>query len=183
MGFIGITPGPDTGSSKAGDMNHGDKTSTSSTMNGSSSSSSLMLTPSLTGNSSKILSVTPTATGLPAGPVQHLRVGKEGEDIMICDAAGPAGMTSVRSSSNASPAQATSTAGVVNLDPQKNHQQLLASSVAHFLLTRKGLSKEMIGRYLGNLQNSFNQLVLDHFLQTIELSGLCIDEALRKVNI
>jgi len=34
------------------------------------------------------------------------------------------------------------------------------SSVARFLLTRKGLSKQMIGDYLGNLQRSFNMEVL-----------------------
>ena len=34
-------------------------------------------------------------------------------------------------------------------------------SVAKFLLTRKGLSKQMIGEYLGNLQNEFNQQVLE----------------------
>ena len=33
--------------------------------------------------------------------------------------------------------------------------------VAKFLLTRKGLSKQMIGEYLGNLQNSFNMAVLE----------------------
>ena len=35
------------------------------------------------------------------------------------------------------------------------------SEVAHFLITRKGLSKQMIGEYLGNLQNPFNQQVLE----------------------
>ncbi len=34
-------------------------------------------------------------------------------------------------------------------------------SVAKFLATRKGLSKQMIGEYLGNLQNSFNMAVLE----------------------
>jgi len=34
------------------------------------------------------------------------------------------------------------------------------SSVARFLLTRKGLSKQMIGDYLGNLQRPFNMEVL-----------------------
>jgi len=34
------------------------------------------------------------------------------------------------------------------------------SSVARFLLTRKGLSKQMIGDYLGNLQRAFNMEVL-----------------------
>lgn len=35
-----------------------------------------------------------------------------------------------------------------------------SKAVAKFLLQRKGLSKQMIGEYLGNLQNSFNQDVL-----------------------
>jgi hypothetical protein len=62
-----------------------------------------------------------------------------------------------------------------------NHQDLLASSVAHFMITRKGLSKQRIGEYLGNLQNSFNQRVLDYFIQEIDLRNLMIDDALRKV--
>ncbi|KOX69605.1 IQ motif and SEC7 domain-containing protein 1 [Melipona quadrifasciata] len=33
--------------------------------------------------------------------------------------------------------------------------------VARFLISRKGLSKQMIGEYLGNLQNPFNMAVLD----------------------
>ena len=64
-----------------------------------------------------------------------------------------------------------------------NHQDLLAASVAHFLVTRKGLSKQRIGEYLGNLQNSFNQRVLDFFIQEIDLRNMMIDEALRKVCI
>lgn len=35
-----------------------------------------------------------------------------------------------------------------------------ASSVARFLITRKGLSKSKIGEYLGNLQQRFNMDVL-----------------------
>lgn len=35
-------------------------------------------------------------------------------------------------------------------------------SVARFLISRKGLSKQMIGEYLGNLQNSFNSAVLEY---------------------
>jgi IQ motif/SEC7 domain-containing protein len=34
-------------------------------------------------------------------------------------------------------------------------------AVARFLITRKGLSKQMIGEYLGNLQNEFNMAVLE----------------------
>ena len=33
-------------------------------------------------------------------------------------------------------------------------------SVAHFFISRKGLSKQMIGEFLGNLQRSFNMEVL-----------------------
>lgn len=33
--------------------------------------------------------------------------------------------------------------------------------VARFLISRKGLSKQMIGEYLGNLQNPFNMAVLE----------------------
>jgi hypothetical protein len=65
--------------------------------------------------------------------------------------------------------------------PDVTHQELLASSVAHFLASRKGLSKQKIGEYLGNLQNPFNQLVLDFFVQEVDLTNLTIDEALRKV--
>ncbi|XP_078341009.1 IQ motif and SEC7 domain-containing protein 1-like isoform X4 [Crassostrea virginica] len=54
------------------------------------------------------------------------------------------------------------------------------SEVAHFLITRKGLSKQMIGEYLGNLQNPFNQQVLEYFAQEIDLAGLQVDMALRK---
>ena len=34
-------------------------------------------------------------------------------------------------------------------------------AVAKFLIARKGLSKQMIGEYLGNLQKEFNQDVLE----------------------
>ncbi|KAK3103006.1 hypothetical protein FSP39_015703 [Pinctada imbricata] len=52
--------------------------------------------------------------------------------------------------------------------------------VARFLITRKGLSKHMIGEYLGNLQNEFNMEVLHFFAQEVDLSGLQVDMALRK---
>ncbi|XP_074646993.1 IQ motif and SEC7 domain-containing protein 1-like [Tubulanus polymorphus] len=54
------------------------------------------------------------------------------------------------------------------------------AAVAKFLIARKGLSKQMIGEYLGNLQNQFNMEVLDYFIDEIDLSGLQIDVALRK---
>ncbi|KAG8240183.1 hypothetical protein J437_LFUL009474 [Ladona fulva] len=52
--------------------------------------------------------------------------------------------------------------------------------VAKFLISRKGLSKQMIGEYLGNLQNPFNMAVLDAFSQELDLSGMQVDVALRK---
>lgn len=52
--------------------------------------------------------------------------------------------------------------------------------VARFLITRKGLSRQMIGEYLGNLQNSFNMAVLDCFAGELDLSGMQVDVALRK---
>ena len=56
----------------------------------------------------------------------------------------------------------------------------LKRNVAHFLLHRKGLAKEKIGQYLGNLQSQFNQDVLKHYLQELDFHGLQIDVALRK---
>lgn len=52
--------------------------------------------------------------------------------------------------------------------------------VARFLISRKGLSRQMIGEYLGNLQNSFNMAVLDCFAGELDLSGMQVDVALRK---
>ncbi|XP_015188681.1 PREDICTED: IQ motif and SEC7 domain-containing protein 1 isoform X5 [Polistes dominula] len=52
--------------------------------------------------------------------------------------------------------------------------------VARFLISRKGLSKQMIGEYLGNLQNTFNMAVLEYFSQELDLSGMQVDVALRK---
>lgn len=56
----------------------------------------------------------------------------------------------------------------------------LKRNVAHFLLHRKGLAKEMIGQYLGNLQAQFNQDVLKYYLQELDFYGLQIDLGLRK---
>lgn len=53
-------------------------------------------------------------------------------------------------------------------------------AVARFLITRKGLSKQMIGEYLGNLQNEFNMAVLEYFSEEVDLAGLQVDMALRK---
>lgn len=52
--------------------------------------------------------------------------------------------------------------------------------VARFLITRKGLSRQMIGEYLGNLQNQFNMAVLSCFAMELDLSGRQVDVALRK---
>lgn len=54
------------------------------------------------------------------------------------------------------------------------------SGVARFLISRKGLSRQMIGEYLGNLQNQFNMAVLDCFAGELDLSGMQVDVALRK---
>ncbi|RWS31868.1 IQ motif and SEC7 domain-containing protein 1-like protein [Leptotrombidium deliense] len=56
----------------------------------------------------------------------------------------------------------------------------LAENIANFLLTRKGLSKQMIGEYLGNIQSKFQQLVLKYFTRLIDFKLLEVDEALRK---
>ncbi|XP_014292050.1 IQ motif and SEC7 domain-containing protein 1 [Halyomorpha halys] len=53
-------------------------------------------------------------------------------------------------------------------------------SIAQFLITRKGLSKQMIGEYLGNLQDPFNGATLEYFAQELDLSGMQVDVALRK---
>lgn len=59
-------------------------------------------------------------------------------------------------------------------------EENLKRNVAHFLLHRKGLAKEKIGQYLGNLQVQFNQDVLRYYLQELDFNGLQIDIALRK---
>lgn len=70
--------------------------------------------------------------------------------------------------------------GSTNGDRTPERELQLAAAVARFLLTRKGLSKQMIGDYLGDLQQSFNQLVLKFFVKQMDLTGLLIDVALRK---
>ena len=44
-------------------------------------------------------------------------------------------------------------------------------AVARFLITRKGLSKQMIGEYLGSINNPFNMAVLTCFAQEMDFSG------------
>uniref|UniRef100_A0A674CKF1 IQ motif and SEC7 domain-containing protein 3 n=1 Tax=Salmo trutta TaxID=8032 RepID=A0A674CKF1_SALTR len=52
--------------------------------------------------------------------------------------------------------------------------------VAHFLLQRKGLSRQMIGEFLGNSKLLFNRDVLDCVVDEMDFSGMELDEALRK---
>uniref|UniRef100_A0A672RZ51 IQ motif and Sec7 domain ArfGEF 1 n=1 Tax=Sinocyclocheilus grahami TaxID=75366 RepID=A0A672RZ51_SINGR len=52
--------------------------------------------------------------------------------------------------------------------------------VAHFLLQRKGLSRQMIGEVLGNRQKQFNRDVLDCVVDELDFSVMELDEALRK---
>jgi hypothetical protein len=53
-------------------------------------------------------------------------------------------------------------------------------AVARFLITRKGLSKQMIGEYLGNLMYAFNMAVLGCFANEVDFAGIPLDAALRK---
>ncbi len=53
-------------------------------------------------------------------------------------------------------------------------------AVARFLITRKGLSKQMIGEYLGNLAHPFNSAVLGCFSLEMDFAGMQLDTALRK---
>ncbi|CAD6200140.1 unnamed protein product [Caenorhabditis auriculariae] len=53
-------------------------------------------------------------------------------------------------------------------------------SLAHLLFGRRGLSKLMIGEYIGTLHSSFHNLVLKYFISLVEIRGLEIDVALRK---
>jgi len=54
------------------------------------------------------------------------------------------------------------------------------AAVARFLITRKGLSKQMIGEYLGSILSQFNMQVLNCFAQEMDFGGMHIDIALRK---
>ncbi|XP_050951901.1 LOW QUALITY PROTEIN: IQ motif and Sec7 domain ArfGEF 1a [Labeo rohita] len=75
-----------------------------------------------------------------------------------------------------------------NKKPEKGIQYLTERSfipdtpvgVAHFLLQRKGLSRQMIGEFLGNRQKQFNRDVLDCVVDELDFSGMELDEALRK---
>ncbi|KAG7229693.1 hypothetical protein INR49_012740, partial [Caranx melampygus] len=72
--------------------------------------------------------------------------------------------------------------------PEKGIQYLIERNfvpdtpvgVAHFLLQRKGLSRQMIGEFLGNRQKQFNRDVLDCVVDEMDFSSMELDEALRK---
>ncbi len=49
------------------------------------------------------------------------------------------------------------------------------SAVSRFLITRKGLSKQMIGDYLGNISHPFNMATLNCFALEMDFSGMQID--------
>ncbi|KAK0154578.1 IQ motif and SEC7 domain-containing protein 1 [Merluccius polli] len=75
-----------------------------------------------------------------------------------------------------------------NKKPEKGVQYLIERNfvpdtpvgVAHFLLQRKGLSRQMIGEFLGNRQKQFNRDVLDCVVDEMDFSAMELDEALRK---
>ncbi|OQR72006.1 IQ motif and SEC7 domain-containing protein 1-like [Tropilaelaps mercedesae] len=63
---------------------------------------------------------------------------------------------------------------------EKSFLEGTPQAVARFLMTRKGLSKNKIGEYLGDLQNPFAAQVLECFVREMDLSGMQVDVALRK---
>ncbi|XP_061124147.1 IQ motif and SEC7 domain-containing protein 3 [Syngnathus typhle] len=75
-----------------------------------------------------------------------------------------------------------------NVNPDKGLQFLISRGfipdtpigVAHFLLQRKGLSRQMIGEFLGNSKKPFNRDVLDCVVDEMDFSGMELDDALRK---
>ncbi|KAM5335633.1 IQ motif and SEC7 domain-containing protein 3 isoform 1-T1 [Glossophaga mutica] len=75
-----------------------------------------------------------------------------------------------------------------NINPDKGIQFLISRGfipdtpigVAHFLLQRKGLSRQMIGEFLGNSKKQFNHDVLDCVVDEMDFSSMELDEALRK---
>ncbi|XP_053517936.1 IQ motif and SEC7 domain-containing protein 3 isoform X2 [Artibeus jamaicensis] len=75
-----------------------------------------------------------------------------------------------------------------NINPDKGIQFLISRGfipdtpigVAHFLLQRKGLSRQMIGEFLGNSKKQFNHDVLDCVVDEMDFSSTELDEALRK---
>ncbi|CAJ0587498.1 unnamed protein product, partial [Mesorhabditis spiculigera] len=75
-----------------------------------------------------------------------------------------------------------------NKKPERGIQLLMAwgfvddnaQSVARLLFGRRGLSRQMVGEYLGVLRSSFNSCVLQYFLGEVDTRGLEVDCALRK---
>uniref|UniRef100_A0A452UR16 IQ motif and Sec7 domain ArfGEF 2 n=1 Tax=Ursus maritimus TaxID=29073 RepID=A0A452UR16_URSMA len=75
-----------------------------------------------------------------------------------------------------------------NKKPEKGIQYLIERGflsdtpvgVAHFILERKGLSRQMIGEFLGNRQKQFNRDVLDCVVDEMDFSSMDLDDALRK---
>ncbi|KAK5895274.1 hypothetical protein CesoFtcFv8_011879 [Champsocephalus esox] len=75
-----------------------------------------------------------------------------------------------------------------NKKPEKGIQYLIERGfvsdtpvgVARFILERKGLSRQMIGEFLGNRQKQFNKDVLDCVVDEMDFSGMDLDDALRK---
>ncbi|XP_065103551.1 IQ motif and SEC7 domain-containing protein 1 isoform X3 [Paramisgurnus dabryanus] len=75
-----------------------------------------------------------------------------------------------------------------NKKPEKGIQYLIEKGfvsdtpvgIARFMLERKGLSRQMIGEFLGNRQKQFNKDVLDCVVDEMDFSGMDLDDALRK---
>lgn len=76
---------------------------------------------------------------------------------------------------------------IVSRKPEKGIQYLIERGfvpdtpvgVAHFLLQRKGLSRQMIGEFLGNRQKQFNRDVLEYVYLFIYMFNLTQDKLLR----
>ncbi|KAK5924227.1 hypothetical protein CgunFtcFv8_001121 [Champsocephalus gunnari] len=74
-----------------------------------------------------------------------------------------------------------------NKKPEKGIQYLIERGfvsdtpigIARFILERKGLSRQMVGEFLGSRQQ-FNKDVLDCVLDEMDFSGMDLDDALRK---
>ncbi|XP_045548783.1 IQ motif and SEC7 domain-containing protein 1 [Salmo salar] len=75
-----------------------------------------------------------------------------------------------------------------NKKPEKGIQYLIERGfvsdtpvgIARFILERKGLSRQMIGEFLGCRQKQFNKDVLDCVVDEMDFSGMDLDDALRK---
>ncbi|XP_034028876.1 IQ motif and SEC7 domain-containing protein 2-like isoform X2 [Thalassophryne amazonica] len=75
-----------------------------------------------------------------------------------------------------------------NKKPEKGIQYLIERGfvsdtpvgIARFILERKGLSRQMIGEFLGNRQKQFNKDILDCVVDEMDFSGMDLDDALRK---